>query len=102
MEAVTWDQFTWVVGGLVSLNLAVGSLAIAALRGKAGNASVSRLWESHNSDKENLAAYKTQVAETYPTKANLSEIKLDLLTHIDGKFADMREEIRSLKKGAAS
>lgn len=98
MEAVSWDQFTWVIGGLVSLNMAVGGLAIAALRGKAGNASVSRLWESHNNDKENLAAYKTQVAETYPTKANLSEIEGRLLRHIDGKFDDLKDEIRSIKK----
>ena len=100
MEPVTWDRFTWVTGGLVSLTLAVGGVAIAALRGKAGLASVSRLWESHNADKDNLAAYKTQVAETYPTKQNLSEMKGDLLTHMDGKFADLKEEIRSLKKGA--
>jgi len=101
MEGVTWDQFTWVVGGLVSLNMAVGGLAIAALRGKAGNASVSRLWESHNADKENLAAYKTTVAETYPTKQNLAEIESRMLRHMDGKFADLREEIRSLKRGSS-
>lgn len=92
---VSWGQFQWIVGGLVSLNVAVFGYAFAASRSKAGSQSVERLWESHNTDKENLAAYKTQVAETYPTKQNLAEIENRITRHFDDKFADLRDLIKS-------
>lgn len=97
-DAITWGQFQWIVGGLVGLIITVFGYAFQASRSKAGAESVKRLWDSHNSDKENLANYKTEVAKTHVTHSDIQSLELRLTRHFDEKWADIKSDLRELKR----
>jgi len=95
---VTWGQFQWIIGGLIALNITILGYTIAAVRLRASGAGVSRLWESHNRDKEGLAEYKTEVAKNHVTHADFQTLEARLTRHFDEKWADLKADIRELKQ----
>lgn len=98
LDFVTWAQFTWVIGVQVTLIIAVGGVLLTAIRSKANDESVRRLWQHQNDDEKDLALFKVEVAQNHPTHQRLSDIEKHLKQHMDDKFNDIKDLIKEIKE----